>query len=159
MDRPPRAREARVVDRTLLVRAWAVLGAVSAALTLAGFLWVLLRAGWRPGDDTSAGSPLHEDWLRATTMTFAGIVACQVGTAFASRVELAPSRAIGWRTNPLLLWGIAFELVFAAALIYWPPLQAVFGTRPLGLADLALLATFPPIVWGADELRRWWLRR
>jgi magnesium-transporting ATPase (P-type) len=92
-------------------------------------------------------------------MTFAGIVACQVGTAFASRVELASSSAIGWRSNPLLLWGIAFELVFAAALIYAPPLQSVFGTRPLGLGDLAILATFPFIVWGVDELRRWRGRR
>jgi magnesium-transporting ATPase (P-type) len=159
MEQPPRARTARVVDRKLLVRAWAVLGAASAVLTLAGFLWVLLRAGWQPGDDTSAGAPLHDDWLRATTMTFAGIVACQVGTAFASRVEHTSSRAIGWRSNPLLLWGIVFELVFAAALIYFPPLQAVFGTRPLGLGDLAILATFPFIVWGIDELRRWRSRR
>jgi magnesium-transporting ATPase (P-type) len=154
MERPPRSRHARVVDRALLVRAWAVLGAVSAALTLAGFFWVLLRAGWHPGDDTSAGSPLHDDWLRATTMTFAGIVACQVGTAFASRVERSSSRAIGFASNPLLLWGIAFELAFAAALIYLPPLQAVFGTRALGPGDLAVLATFPFIVWGVDELRR-----
>lgn len=159
MDQPPRARTARVVDRKLLVRAWAVLGAVSAVLTMAGFFWVLLRAGWRPGDDTSAGTTLHDDWLRATTMTFAGIVACQVGTAFASRVEHTSSRAIGWRSNPLLLWGIAFELVFAAALIYVPALQSVFGTRPLGVGDLAILATFPFIVWGVDELRRWRSRR
>jgi magnesium-transporting ATPase (P-type) len=159
MAQPPRRRDARVVDRGLLLRAWGVLGTVSAALTLGGFLWVLWRAGWRPGDDTSAGSPLHDDWLRATTMTFAGIVACQVGTAFASRVERASTWAIGWRSNPLLLWGIAFELVFTAALIYLPPLQSVFGTRPLGPAELALLATFPVIVWGVDELRRRRLRR
>ena len=121
---------------------------------MAGFLWVLLRAGWRPGDDTSAEWPLHDDWLRAQTMTFAGIVACQVGTAFASRVERSSMRAIGWRSNPLLLWGIAFELAFAASLVYLPPLQSVFGTRALGLSDLALLATFPFIVLAVDELRR-----
>jgi magnesium-transporting ATPase (P-type) len=154
MERPPRSRRARVIDRELLVRAWGVLGAVSAALTLGGFFFVLLRAGWRPGDATGAGTALHEAWLRATTMSFAGIVACQVGTAFASRTERASSRAVGWTSNPLLLWGIAFEIVFAAALIYLPALQAVFGTRPLGPAELALLAVFPPVVWGADELRR-----
>jgi hypothetical protein len=82
-----------VIDRALLVRAWGVLGAVSAVLTLAGFLFVLLRAGGHPGDATGAGAPLHEAWLRATTTSFAGIVACQVGTAFASRVEHGSSRA------------------------------------------------------------------
>ena len=61
-------------------------------------------------------------------------------------------------TNRLLLWGIAFELVFAAAVIYLPPLQALFGTAALGPAELALLLPFPVVVWGADELRRAWLR-
>ncbi len=154
MERPPRPRGARMIDRELLIRAWGVLGATSAALTLGGFFFVLLRSGWHPGDETGPGTPLHDVWLRATTMSFAGIVACQVGTAFASRTERASTRAVGWTSNPLLLWGIAFELVFAAALIYLPPLQAVFGTRPLGPSELALLPAFPVIVWGVDELRR-----
>ena len=46
-------------------------------------------------------------------------------------------------SNPLLLWGIAFELAFAAALIYLPPLQPIFGTAALGPGELALLAAFP----------------
>ena len=37
MARPPGPRDARVVDRALLFRAWAVLGTVSAVLVLAGF--------------------------------------------------------------------------------------------------------------------------
>ena len=57
-------------------------------------------------------------------------------------------------SNRLLLWGILFELVFAAAVIYLPPFQAVFGTNTLGLPELAILASFPPLVWGTDELRR-----
>ena len=32
-------------------------------------------------------------------------------------------------------------------------------TVALGLPELALLACFPVIVWGSDELRRSWLRR
>ena len=63
-------------------------------------------------------------------MTFAGIVACQIGTAFAARTERASLRAVGVLTNPLLLWGIAFELAFAAAIIYLPPLQPVFHAAP-----------------------------
>ena len=148
-----------MIDGPLLWRAWGFLGAISALLVMSGFFWVMLRAGWRPGDATGGGSPLHDDWLRGTTMTFAGIVACQVGTAFAARDGARPSRSVGWTSNPLLLWGIAFELVFAAALIYLPALQSVFGTRALGWVDLAFLAPFPVIVWGADELRRAWRRR
>jgi magnesium-transporting ATPase (P-type) len=95
----------------------------------------------------------------ATTMSFAGITACQVGTAFAARTTRTSLRGIGVLSNPLLLWGIAFELAFAAAVIYVEPLQGVFHTAGLGLAELALLAPFPLVVWGSDELRRAWLRR
>jgi magnesium-transporting ATPase (P-type) len=92
-------------------------------------------------------------------MTFAGITACQIGTAFAARTTHASLRSIGVFSNRLLLWGIAFEVAFAAAVIYLPPLQRIFDTAALGGWELALLATFPPLVWGSDELRRWAVRR
>ena len=154
MERPPRRRSESVIQKEMLVRAWGWMGLVSAALVLAGFFAVLLRAGWSPGDDVGAGAPLHDDYVRATTMTFAGIVACQIGTAFASRTERASLRSVGVFSNRLLLWGIAFELLVAAAVIYVPVLQPVFHTAPLGPVELALLAPFPVIVWGVDELRR-----
>jgi magnesium-transporting ATPase (P-type) len=159
MERPPRPRSKNVIDRSLIFRAWVFLGLIEAVLVLAGFFYVLLQAGWSPGDEVGSGSALHHAYLQATTMTFAGIVACQVGTALAARTERASLRTIGLFTNRMLLWGIASELVFAAALVYVPALQDVFGTAALGPAELALLATFPVIVWGADELRRAHLRR
>jgi calcium-translocating P-type ATPase len=158
MERPPRPRSEGVVGRSLMVRAWVFLGLIEAALVLAGFFWVLLRAGWTPGAETGAGSPLHDTYLQATTMTFAGIVACQVGTAMAARTDRVSLLRVGLFTNPMLLWGIAFELVFTAALVYVPFLQDIFGTAALGPTELAILATFPVIVWGADELRRVRLR-
>jgi calcium-translocating P-type ATPase len=159
MDQPPRSRTTGILTRAMLLRAWLWLGLLEAALVAGGFFFVLLRAGWSPGDATGAGTPLHHTYLTATTMSFAGITACQVGTAFASRTNRASLREIGVFSNPLLLWGIAFELVFAAALIYAPPLQSIFHTAALGLPELALLSVFPVIVWGSDELRRAWLRR
>ena len=77
----------------------------------------------------------------------------------AARTDHASLRQVGLTTNPLLLGGIAFELCFAAALIYLPPLQDVFGTAALPWDVLAIIATFPVIVWGTDELRRWARRR
>ncbi|MEU5825601.1 cation-translocating P-type ATPase C-terminal domain-containing protein [Streptomyces sp. NPDC047803] len=120
----------------------------------AGFFYVLWRAGWQPGDPTGPGSTLHHAYVTATTATFAGIVACQIGTAFAARTDHAPLRAIGVLSNPLLLAGIAFELAFTAALVYAPPLQHLFGTAALPPDVILLLASFPLLVWGTDELRR-----
>jgi len=159
MVRPPRPRGAGVIDRSLLFRAWVFLGLIEATLVLAGFFFVLIRAGWSPGDTVSSGHALHSAYLRATTMTFAGIVACQIVTAIAARTERASLRSVGFFTNRLLLWGIASEIGFAALLVYEPPVQKVFGAAALGIPEIAFLLPFPLIVWGADELRRRLLRR
>jgi len=159
MSRPPRSSKAGVIDRRLLLRAWGLLGVVSAVLVMAGYFWSLWRAGWHPGDPVGAGSDLEHAYRQATTMTFAGIVACQVGTAFAARTERASLRAIGLFSNRLLLAGIAVELAFSAALIYLPPAQQIFGTAALDPAHLAFLLPFPVVVWAVDELYRMVSRR
>jgi len=159
MQRPPRPRSEGVIRPPMLLRAWLFLGLICAALELAGFFAVLLHAGWSPGDPTGAGHPLHHAYRQATTMTFFGMIAGQVGTAFAARTERASLRSVGVRTNPLLLWGIAFELALAALLIYAPPFHALLGTAPLSAWMLLLAVPFPFVVWGADELRRWLVRR
>ncbi|MGH3342941.1 MAG: cation-translocating P-type ATPase, partial [Carbonactinosporaceae bacterium] len=159
MSRPPRPRDEGVIRRSMLIRAWASLGIVSAALVMGGFFYVLWKAGWHPGAPTGPSSPLHHAYIQATTATFAGIVMCQVGTAFAARTDRAALRDVGIFTNPLLMWGIAFELAFTALLIYTPPIQHVFGTTALPPDVLALIAPFPIIVWGTDEIRRWMIRR
>jgi magnesium-transporting ATPase (P-type) len=155
MERPPRPRSEGVIRKSMLYRAWVFLGVISALLVMGGFFFILLRAGWSPGDPVGSGDPLHHAYLQATS----GIVACQVGTVFAARTEHASLRSVGVLSNRLVLWGILFELVFAAAVVYLPPLQSIFGTASLGLAELALLLPFPFAVWGADELRRYLLRR
>lgn len=88
-------------------------------------------------------------------MTFLAIVSCQVGTAMAARTERASLRQVGLTTNGLLLWGIAFEIVFAAAVVTVPFLQDVFGTAPPERWALLCLLPLPVVVWGADELWRW----
>jgi calcium-translocating P-type ATPase len=159
MEQPPRPRGESVVQPSMLLRAWLFLGLISAALEMAAFFYVLLKAGWSPGEPTGEGAPLHDAYLEATTMTFFSMVVCQIGTAFAARTDRDSLRSIGVLTNPLLIWGIAFELVLAAIFIYTPPFQSLLGTAPPGWDALLLVAPFPFIVWGADELRRYFVRR
>jgi magnesium-transporting ATPase (P-type) len=156
---PPRPRSEGIIQRGMLVRAWLFLGVISAALALFGFFAVLQHAGWRPGDAVGAGSRLHHAYQQATTMTFLGIVACQVGAAFAARTDRVSLRTVGVFTNRLLLWGIAFEVTFAIALTYVPPLQGLFGTAALPPQMLLIVLPFPFVIWGADEFRRAVIRR
>jgi calcium-translocating P-type ATPase len=159
MDRPPRPRTEGVISRGMLARSWGFLGVISAALVMTGFFLALSRAGWHPAAATGPGSPLNHAYHQATTVAWLGIVACQIGTAFAVRTDRASLRSVGVLSNRYLLGGIAFSLAFAALLIYLPALQGFFGTAALTPAQLAVIAPFPFIVWGADELRRLLIRR
>ena len=159
MERPPRPRREGIIRRSMLVRAWLFLGVICAGLEMLGFFVVLHRGGWSPGAPTGTGTPLHHVYQQATTMTFLGMVAGQIGTAFAARTDRASLRTVGVFTNRMLLWGIAFELLLAGALIYVPVFHDLLGTASLPLRDIALVLPFPFIVWGADEGRKWFLRR
>ena len=159
MDRPPRPRSEGVIQPPMLLRAWLFLGVMVAGLSLAGFFYVLDRVGWHTGDPVGAGTPLHHAYLQATTMTFLGMIAGQIGTAFAVRTRRASLRSIGVLSNRYLLGAILAELLLAAVFVYAPPLQSLLGTAALPVHDLAFLLPYPFIVWGADELRRWLMRR
>jgi calcium-translocating P-type ATPase len=159
MNRPPRLRREGVIRRPMLLRAWLFLGLIAATLQMGAFFLVLTQAGWHPGDATGPGSPLHHAYLQATTMTFLSMVVAQIGTAFAARTERASLRSVGVFSNRPLLAGIVVELALAAAIIYLPPLQRLLSTAALPPHLLLVTLPFPFIVWGADELRRYVLRR
>jgi hypothetical protein len=129
MDRAHRRREAGILSRAMLARAWLRLGILEALLVTGGYLLVLLAAGWLPGDPTGAGAPLHHAYLGATTMTWAGIVACQMAAHEPARSESAPTVTccVASRSAP----------VFAAAIIYGTPLQSIFKTAALPARDLS----------------------
>ncbi len=154
MRRPPRPHDEAVIRRPMLIRAWLFLGVIVTALSLGCFFAVMVHAGWQPGDPTGAGSRFHHTYLQATTMTFLGIVAGQVGTAFAVRSTHAPLRRVGVFSNRYLLLGIAAELLIAAIIVYVPAVQSLLNTAPPPPRFLLLLLPCPLIVWGADELRR-----
>jgi magnesium-transporting ATPase (P-type) len=159
MHRAPRPRTESVIRPDMLRRAWLLLGGTSAVLVLGAFFLTLRAGGWHPGAAVDASTPLHHTWRQATTMTFLGIVACQVGTAVAARTSHASLRSVGLVSNRLLLWGIAFELGFAAAVVTVPALQHVFDTALPPWELLLVLLPFPVVVWGVDELWRWHGRR
>ncbi|ORW23800.1 magnesium-transporting ATPase [Mycobacterium palustre] len=159
MARPPRRRDEGVIRWPMLARAWLFLGAIVAALAMAGFFYVLVKAGWHPGVPVDPGAPLHHAYQQATTMTFLGMMAGQIGTAFAARTQRASLRSVGVVTNRYLLAGIAAEIVLAAVFVYAPPMQALLGTAPPPASDLVLLLAYPVIVWGADEFMRYVLRK
>jgi P-type Ca2+ transporter type 2C len=151
MRRPPRSRHERLLNLPTLLRAYGWLGMIEAVLSLGGYFFVYWLAGWHQG------APLPRSGLvyaTATTMSLAGIVACQIGAAFACRSHHQASWRLGFASNRLLLIGIAVEITLLLLLIYTAPLQTVFGLAPLGIEHWLLLAAFGPLLLVFEEGRK-----
>jgi Ca2+-transporting ATPase len=151
MRRPPRSRRERLLNLPTLLRAYCWLGMIEAALSLGGYFFAYWLAGWR------LGAPLPRSgivYATATTMSLAGIVACQIGNAFACRSSHQASWRLGFASNRLLLIGIVAEIALLLLLIYAPPLRSVFGLAPLGIDHWLLLAVFGPLLLVCEEGRK-----
>ncbi len=156
MERPPRSAKQRMVTPALLSRALGYLGLWAAALSLAGYFYFQWDVtGSLFGRFVDEG-PLNR---QATTMTLAGIVACQVANAFACRSQRDSILRVGFLSNPTLLWAIAAEVGLLAALIGLAPLRHIFDLEPIEPRFWPVLATFPPLFLAAEEARKWLVRR
>jgi len=80
-------------------------------------------------------------------MTFAGIVAAQVGNVFACRTERHSVFSAGLFQNRLVIVGVVVEVLLLTILILVPPLARIFGLAPLAFEEWSLLLLFPPITF------------
>jgi magnesium-transporting ATPase (P-type) len=156
MQRPPRKRSERLLDRFTLVRGYFWLGLLLSIAEMFGYFWQLSRTGWHWG--VTGADPLYAPGAlyqrQAATMVFLGIVVMQVANVFACRTERVSVFRVGLFSNHMVFLGIAVELAFAALLIYVPFLQGVFGTAPVGLEGWLVLIAFAPFVFLVEEARK-----
>ena len=113
------------------------------------FVTVLLVGGWRLGDDPSAAV-----LLTASGAAFATVVLGQLANAFACRSEQAPVWRVPWRSNPLLLVAVVFELGALAAFLAVPPLARALELRPPTALGWALAVLAAPAVVAVDALHK-----
>ncbi len=92
-------------------------------------------------------------------MYWVGMMAGQIGTAFAVRTRRDSLRSVGVFSNRYLLLAIGGVILFAALFVYVPPFQRLLGTAALPARYLIILIPYPFIVWGAEELRKLLVRR
>jgi magnesium-transporting ATPase (P-type) len=161
MQRPPRPRDERLLNIPTLLRGYFWLGALIAVAVMFGYFWQLYRHGWHwgiTGDNPlfAIGSLYQRE---AATMVFLGIVIMQIANVFACRTERASVFHVGFFSNRMVFAGIAFELVFAALLIYVPFFQKIFGTAPVGWEAWLVLFAFTPFVFVVEEGRKAIVRR
>jgi magnesium-transporting ATPase (P-type) len=156
LDQPPRPRSASLLDRATLLRVFGWLGPLEGALALAAFVMAYWSAGWRPGVPLEAQGALY---AQATTVTYAAIVMAQAGNAFSCRTRSASLFQVGFFSNRALIVGVAGSIALMLALIYLPPLAAIFGFVPPAPTHWVVLVTYPLVMIVAEEARKWWGRR
>jgi magnesium-transporting ATPase (P-type) len=156
MRRPPRARNARLLDRHLLGRAFGFLGPMEALLSMA----MLPVGAWLLFDWPRMPLPVQDAELATlSTMVFAAIVVMQMANAFECRSNPASLFTIGPFSNRLLLAAVGVELVLLLMFVYLPPVAGVLGQRALTAPQwLPVLAT-PWLLIAAEETRKAVVRR
>jgi magnesium-transporting ATPase (P-type) len=99
--------------------------------------------------------------MAATTACLMAIVVSQVVNVFLCRHPRRSAFAFGLGSNPLILWGVAAELVLLLAIVYTPAGNALFGTAPLAASAWLFVLPFALGMLALEEarkavVRRWW---
>ena len=127
-----------IMGRDVLIRAFGVLGPVTALCSMCAFFATFAVVGWRPGDVFPMGTVL----LAASGATYLTVVCAQAANGFACRSTSRWAGALGWTTNPYLIPATIASLAFAIGLVMIPPIASIFGqTTPLAIGWLIAVIT------------------
>ncbi|MCA9240560.1 MAG: cation transporting ATPase C-terminal domain-containing protein, partial [Planctomycetales bacterium] len=146
MQRPPYSTSRPVIDGAMW-RDIVWVGLVMAAISLAAGAWI------------AGGAAEDEAYWR--TVVFTVLTLAQMGNVLAVRSTRDSLFRIGLSSNTPLLLAVLLTFVLQLLVVYAPPLQAVFATRPLSLGDLALCVAFSSLLFWAIEAKKLltaWLR-
>lgn len=146
MQRPPHPPRAPILDKTMAKDIlW--IGALMSAVTLgAGYAY------WRMSP-TDAYDP---SW---GTVVFTVLTLSQMGNALAIRSRRESLFTLGLFSNWPLLASVILTLGLQLAVVYAPPLQAIFKTEALGIRDLSVCLALSTIVFCGVETSKWIARR
>lgn len=154
MQRPPRARHERLLDRRLLARAYLFLGPLEATAALAAFFFVLNSGGWEYGETLGTDTPLY---LHATAACFSAIVAMQVANVFLCRSE--HGRPFGAGPPNRWIWlGVTLELLLVLLIDYTAFGNRLLGTAPLSIHVWLFILPFVVFMVFIEGLRKYLLR-
>lgn len=154
MDQPPRSPKEHLINKNLLLKAFAwygllasiiSTGAYFAANFLNGHVWPHLAAS-------------GVDYRQATTMTLATIIFCQIAAVLNIRFQRSSLFNQHFWDNSMIFIGIIFEIILLLCMCYVPWLQQVFGTAPLPGQDWLILICIPVVLIAIDEIRKLCLR-
>lgn len=147
MRRPPRTRDARIVDRrmirTIAFQSVAIFGAVFAAFQIGRLVYpdVLMDGVSAPHDG-------------ARTFAFATLLLAELFRAFSARSENLTVFETGLGGNRSMVQAVALSGVLLLAILYLPFLSPLFSTVPLSLRDWLAIVPLALVPFAAGELQK-----
>lgn len=138
----------KLLNATVLRRAFGVLGPTEALWSLAAFTATFYAAGWRPG----APFPDSGIALSASGAAFLAVVFAQAANAFACRSSTRWPGSLGWLTNRLLPAATGAGVLFALAAVFVPTLARALGQAPPVPVGWAFIALGGVALLGVDAI-------
>lgn len=160
MQRPPRAKDAPILHRRLLLRI-----VFSASMIIFGVLFIYMRelgdGSTGDRDQTMVSIVPQRElltlWLTRLRKTFTSFVFLDLVSAIQNRGLSVP--LTGTSANRMLLTTVSISFLVQLSLVYVPFLQAVFQTEALSFRDLTVLLLLGGCSMSLHEVRRRWERR
>jgi magnesium-transporting ATPase (P-type) len=143
MRRPPVPRNERLFDGAMLRRV-ALLAPMAVAATFGWFVW-----------RQAQGVPYEV----ARTETFTVLAVCQWFNVLNCQSATRSALRLGILRNPWLLGGLAASVALQGAVLYWPPLAALFHAQAIAPATLLPIVAVASLVLWVEEARKLWVRR
>ncbi|WP_299747597.1 HAD-IC family P-type ATPase [uncultured Tateyamaria sp.] len=75
----------------------------------------------------------------ARTTAFTAMLIFEKVSVFAFRSLTRPTTTIGWFSNPILVIAFTISVSLQLAAVYWPPLQTLLRTVPLGIEHWSII--------------------
>jgi magnesium-transporting ATPase (P-type) len=145
----------RLLNGTVLRRAFGVLGPTEAVASMIAFVAVFVASGWRPGKPFPEGAVA----LAASGAAFMTVVLAQVANAFACRSSTRSPGSLGWTSNRLLLPAVGAGLAFSLAVLFVPLFSSALGQAPPPAIGWSVALASMPLLLGVDALDKVFRRR
>jgi len=146
----------KLMNRTVVRRAFGVLGPTEAAAAMVAFVVSMMAFGWRPGRPYPDSAAL----AAASGAAFMVVVLAQKANAFACRSSTRRPGQLGWAGNRLLLATVAIDLAFALVVLLVPWFASELGQANPPLAGWLIAVASVPLLLAVDAVdKRRRLRR
>lgn len=155
MKQPPRSRREKLLDFSVISRAYFFLGPIEAIACMFGFFYIMYGGGWKWGDIVKPDNVLY---MQATTACLTAIIITQAANVFACRSSKESVLSQGLFTNRVIFIGIGFELLLQLFIVYHPWGNRIFSTSPISPHIWLVLLPFAFLLLFAEEVRKFAVR-